>query len=237
MIGEKSTKTGAQSSVTVRYLVREFLGVVILGAILFGAAGRLDWVWGWVLVGLTFAWVTATALVMLRRNPELMRERLGPRKGSKRWDAGIMGVVALLTILRLVVAGLDQRFGWSTGVGLPVQVSAAAVAAGAYALVVWATAENAFFSQIVRIQEERGHTVATGGPYRWVRHPAYIASLLNELATPLLLGSWWALLPGGLAAGLFVLRTALEDRTLLAELEGYAQYARQVRSRLVPGVW
>jgi protein-S-isoprenylcysteine O-methyltransferase Ste14 len=230
-------KSAAQDRVTVRYLIREYLGVVILAAILFGTAGRLNWIWGWALVGLTFTWVTATAAVLLRRNPELMRERLGPRKGAKGWDAVIMGLVGLLTIVRLVVAGLDHRFGWSTGIGLPLQISAVVISAGAYALVVWATAENAFFSQIVRIQEERGHTVATGGPYRWVRHPAYIASLLNELSTPLLLGSWWALLPGGLAAVLFIQRTAMEDRTLSAELEGYAQYARQVRSRLVPGIW
>ena len=106
-----------------------------------------------------------------------------------------------------------------------------------YALFVWATASNAFFSQIVRIQTERGHTVVTGGPYRFVRHPGYAGAILFELAVPFLLASWWAFIPSLIGAGLLVLRTALEDRTLQAELSGYPAYARQVAYRLLPGVW
>jgi protein-S-isoprenylcysteine O-methyltransferase Ste14 len=106
-----------------------------------------------------------------------------------------------------------------------------------YALFVWATASNTFFSQIVRIQVERGHTVVTGSPYRTVRHPGYAGAILFELAVPILLASWGALITGGLGAILLILRTALEDRTLQAELAGYMDYARQVRYRLVPGIW
>jgi protein-S-isoprenylcysteine O-methyltransferase Ste14 len=98
-------------------------------------------------------------------------------------------------------------------------------------------ASNAFFSQVVRIQSERGHAVATGGPYHYVRHPAYIGAILYELAVPVLLASWWALIPSALGAILLILRTALEDRTLQAELTGYVDYARQVRHRLVSGIW
>jgi protein-S-isoprenylcysteine O-methyltransferase Ste14 len=89
----------------------------------------------------------------------------------------------------------------------------------------------------VRIQKERGHAVATGGPYRFVRHPSYVGGILFELAAPILLGSWWALIPGMLNAILFVVRTALEDKTLQAELDGYQDYAARVRYRLLPGVW
>nr|NIN68360.1 isoprenylcysteine carboxylmethyltransferase family protein [Anaerolineae bacterium]NIN98447.1 isoprenylcysteine carboxylmethyltransferase family protein [Anaerolineae bacterium] len=106
-----------------------------------------------------------------------------------------------------------------------------------YALGVWAIASNAFFSQIVRIQKERGHRVATGGPYRFVRHPGYVGTILVGLAAPIMLGSLWALIPGGAVALLFILRTALEDQTLLGELEGYGTYAGRVRYRLLPGVW
>ena len=102
---------------------------------------------------------------------------------------------------------------------------------------VWATASNAFFSQIVRIQAERDHTVATGGPYRVVRHPGYTGAILCELAVPVLLASWPALIAGVVGAALLVLRTALEDRTLQAELAGYAEFARRVRYRLLPGIW
>jgi protein-S-isoprenylcysteine O-methyltransferase Ste14 len=100
-----------------------------------------------------------------------------------------------------------------------------------------ATASNAFFSQIFRIQKERGHTVATGGPYRFVRHPGYVGTILFEIATPIMLGSWWALIPGGLSALLYLVRTALEDKALLDELDGYKEYAQKVRYRLLPGIW
>jgi len=106
-----------------------------------------------------------------------------------------------------------------------------------YALVVWATASNTFFSQIVRIQSERGHMVVTGGPYHHLRHPAYLGAILYELAVPVLLASWWALTASGINVVLLLLRTALEDRTLQAELAGYRDYARQVHHRLLPGVW
>ena len=109
--------------------------------------------------------------------------------------------------------------------------------AAGYAGVVWATASNAFFSATVRIQTERGHTVATGGPYRFLLHPSYLGMLAVYLATPIMLGSWWAGLTGVAAALLIILRTALEDRTLNAELAGYKNYAANVKYRLVPGIW
>jgi len=120
---------------------------------------------------------------------------------------------------------------------LAAQSAALALCGLGYALVVWATAANAFFSQIVRIQSERGQTVVSDGPYRLVRHPAYVGAIVYELAVPVLLASGWAFAIGGLSTILLILRTALEDRTLRAELAGYVDYARQVRFRLLPGVW
>ena len=101
----------------------------------------------------------------------------------------------------------------------------------------WAMLANPFFEKTVRIQEERGHHVATGGPYRFVRHPGYVAFILMGFALPLGVGSAWALVPAGLNAALIVARTALEDRTLRRELPGYAEYAQRTRYRLLPGVW
>jgi protein-S-isoprenylcysteine O-methyltransferase Ste14 len=148
-----------------------------------------------------------------------------------------MSILGLVQLVRYIVAGLDQRHGWTGSFPLAAQIAALMVCVLGYALVVWATASNAFFSQIVRIQFERGHTVATGGPYHYVRHPAYVGAILYELAVPILLASWWALIVSGLNAILLILRTALEDRTLQAELTGYDEYARQVRYRLLPGIW
>jgi len=213
------------------------MGVIMVGVVLFLAAGTTDWPMGWALVGVYLVWVCANALVLIPRNPQLIAERLGPRKGAKTWDTAIMTVVGLATIGRLVVAGLDMRFGWTAGITFPIQVIALVVAVLGYAFGVWALAVNAFFSQIVRIQDERGHTVVTDGPYRFVRHPGYVGVILFDLAVPVMLGSLWALTFGGLVVVLIFIRTALEDRTLQAELEGYPDYARRVRYRLVPAVW
>ncbi len=161
----------------------------------------------------------------------------GPQNIGSKEHGWQFSVRAVSTIVRLVVAGLDQRYGWSTAIGSSTQIAAAVVAALGYAIVVWATVSNAFFSQIVRIQSERGHHVVSTGPYSFVRHPGYVGTVLFEVGVPIMLGSYWALLCGVLNAVLFIIRTALEDKTLHNELEGYVDYAREVRYRLLPSVW
>ncbi len=136
-----------------------------------------------------------------------------------------------------IVAGLDERFGWSAPFAPWVQVVALVAVALSYLLGNWAMVANRYFSSVVRIQEDRGHTVVSGGPYRFVRHPAYTGSLFGTLAMAIALGSWWALIPAGVDAVGLIVRTGLEDRTLQAELPGYANYARQTRYRLFPGIW
>ena len=148
-----------------------------------------------------------------------------------------MGILGLIQLARYIVAGLDHRYGWTGDFSSVAQVIALLVCAAGYAVFVWATASNPFFSQIVRVQAERGHHVVAGGPYRYVRHPAYLGGILYELASSVLLASWWSLVVGAFGAMLLILRTALEDRTLQAELSGYADYARAVRARLLPGFW
>lgn len=219
------------------YLAREALGLVMMGAALFWSAGRLDWWPGWAVLLVMAAWIAATFLVMLRANPALIAERLGPRRGSKGWDTAILSLLGLVQLARYVVAGLDARNGWSGSFPLAAQVLALAFCLAGYGLVTWSTAANAFFSQIVRIQTERGHRVVSGGPYRYVRHPGYAGAILYEFAAGVLLSSWPALLAGVAAALLLVLRTALEDRLLQNELPGYAEYARRTRFRLLPGIW
>lgn len=221
----------------MRWIVREIMGTIMLGAILLLAAGRVDWVAGWALIILTVLWVVATALVVIPRHPDLLAERIGPKQGAKSWDTAILGIYGLLTMVRYVVAGLDVRNQWSTGFAPSAQVAGLIIAAAGYGLVVWAMGANAYFSQTVRIQTERGHRVATGGPYHFIRHPSYTGLILFELASAVMLASWWALLLSGVASILFVVRTALEDRTLQAELAGYTGYAQKTRYRLLPGIW
>lgn len=160
------------------------------------------------------------------------------KANTKGWDRLLAGAVSLyLPLITLIVSGLDARFGWSAQPVLAAQLAALVILVLGYALVSWAMASNKFFSGVVRIQAERGHTVATTGPYQVVRHPGYTGMIAFTLATPVLLGSLWALVPALLNVCLFVLRTSLEDRTLQAELSGYQDYTRQVRYRLLPGVW
>jgi protein-S-isoprenylcysteine O-methyltransferase Ste14 len=220
-----------------RYAIRETMGIVVMGVALFWSAGQIDWWLAWASIAVMLAWITATAIVIFHFNPDLLAERLGSRKGAKHWDIAIMSILGLTQLVRYIVAGLDQRYSWTGGFPLAAQIAALIMCAVGYALVVWATASNTFFSQIVRIQSERGHAVATGGPYHYVRHPAYLGAILYELAVPVLLASWWAFIASGLGAILLILRTALEDRTLQAELTEYIDYARQVRHRLLPGIW
>ena len=221
----------------VRYAIRETMGLVIMGIALFWSAGRIDWWPAWASLAVMFAWIMATAIVILHFNPALLVERLGPRKGAKPWDTAIMSILGLAQLVRYIVAGLDQRYDWTGGFPLAAQITALAACVLGYVLVVWATASNAFFSQIVRIQFERGHTVVTGGPYRYVRHPAYVGAIVYELAISILLASWWAFVTSVLSITLLIIRTVLEDRVLLTELNGYTNYARQVRFRLFPGLW
>lgn len=221
----------------MRWLIREVMGVLFVAVTLFIPAGRLDWVMGWALVGIYAVWTGANALILIPTNPELLAERAARKKGTKTWDMVLLSIVGLSTMAKYIIAGLDVRYGWTAQMGLALQIAALVVAAMAYALGTWAMAANAFFLMVYCIQEDRGHVVVSGGPYQYVRHPGYAGVMAFELATPIMLGSLWALIPGGLSALLVLVRTALEDRALHKELPGYAEYARQTRYRLLPGIW
>ena len=201
---------------------------------------RWGWWQGWVGAGLAILATVVSRVLALRKNPDLAAERgqTTSGEGTKSWDRVLVPVVAIFGPLALyVVAGLDERFAWSPD--LPVGVNLAGLVAVflGYVLGTWALVENRFFSSVVRIQKDRGHTVVTSGPYRLVRHPAYSGAVGAVLGGALLLNSLWALHPAGLVVVGIVIRTALEDRTLQAELPGYAEYARQTRYRLLPGIW
>lgn len=193
---------------------------------------------GWAYVGVFFAFDVATALALMPRHPELLIERSTIREGNKGWDKVILRLAAgYLPMAAWLVAGLDERYGWSPQILPGLEIGALAVVVIGFGVTVWAMAANAFFSVVVRIQDDRGHAVASGGPYRYVRHPGYVGAILLTVGAPIMLGSWWALVPSVLSALLYVVRTALEDQTLQRELDGYKEYTQQTRYRLLPGVW
>jgi protein-S-isoprenylcysteine O-methyltransferase Ste14 len=205
--------------------------------LLFLSAGRIDWLWAWVFVGLYLAGMVCNAVVLLRYNPETIAER-AKAEGMQGWDRVVGGSFAVTYFaVTPLVAGLDQRFGWSAQTLLVLHLVGTIAFVLGFALIIWSMASNAFFVTVARIQEDRGQRVCTIGPYRIVRHPGYLGAVVHSLTVPLILGSWYALIPGGLAAMLMVARTALEDRLLKGELEGYDDYAQQVGYRLIPGVW
>jgi protein-S-isoprenylcysteine O-methyltransferase Ste14 len=211
---------------------------VLLGAMLFASAWRVDLPMFWVYLAVHSGGQLAMALLVFQRNRDLLKERREPGEGAKSWDRRLLRVYAMLTMSLFVVAGLDVgRLHWSDTVPLWGQIVALLGFALSFAFIVWAMAVNDFYSRIVRIQEDRGQYVVTKGPYRFVRHPSYIGSILSWVCAALALGSWLALVPVVLIAATVVVRTALEDRALQTELDGYREYARRVRYRLLPGVW
>ena len=207
--------------------------LALIGALLFGCAGRWDLPMFWAYLG---AW-TATSLVgPLVVDPTLIKERLQPGPGGKDYATAL--VFLPLWLGQHVAAGLDVgRFHWTDTVPLAAQVIGLLATAGAMAVVVWASAVNRFFSSVIRIQTDRGHEPVTSGPYRFVRHPAYAASPFLLVGGGVALGSWVAALIGLLLVLPALRRTAQEDRVLHEQLEGYAAYAQKMRYRLFPGVW
>ena len=211
--------------------------LVVLAAMLIGGSGRAGWVAGWAYILVATAGPIGTYLVLSKKSPDLLVERSKLQSGTKAWDKVIAPLIAgLLPLATLVVAALDARFAWSA-VAWPYQAAGFVALPLGILTMIRAMAANRFFAATVRIQKEREHRVVSDGPYATVRHPGYVGLIVYMLGTPLALGSRYAMIPAGLCAALVVLRTALEDRTLQHELDGYAEYAQQVRWRLVRRVW
>ncbi len=217
--------------------LKQLLGTLIFFALIFLSAGRLLYWPGLIYVALGLVMMVLSYTV-LRLDPELAKERGKPGEGAKKWDKSILGLSFLTTLMMYVVAGLDSgRYHWSAEapdwvIGLGVVMTAAG-----QLLFLIAQKQNKFFSSTVRIQTERGHTVCDTGLYKIVRHPAYLGSVIQAAGFPLIFGSWWSILPVGLMLLLLVVRTRLEDKTLMEELKGYPEYASRTRYKLIPGVW
>lgn len=220
----------------LRRLLPIFFSLAVTSGCLFGSSGNLQWLNAWVLLGINFA-ASIVSSNLLWRDPELLSERSNTKAG-KSWDKPLVCIVVLLgPVATWVTAGLDFRFHWSYGMGTLAFTTGVILAPLAAALVAWAMRSNRFFSAVVRIQKDRGQVVVKGGPYRFIRHPAYTGMCVFTLVTPLILNSQWAFIPALVTVAVTVLRTALEDRTLQNELDGYSEYARKVKFKLAPGIW
>ncbi|WP_412066767.1 methyltransferase family protein [Rhizobium sp. SYY.PMSO] len=206
-------------------------------ALVFLPAGRLDWPPGWIFVAFLALAYGASLLVLRRVNPGIFRARSRFQTGTKRWDLILVSLMCLGMVTEIPVATLDAgRMSWSA-VPMPVMTLGYVLLAAGIALATWAQAINRFFEPGVRLQRERGQHVVSNGPYAFVRHPGYVSAIMVFLGLALSLASWWALLPAGWATALLILRTRWEDALLRDELEGYVEYSRRVRFRLLPGLW
>lgn len=223
------------SDVLARFIQIAFV-FALQAVILFAGAGRLDWLWAWVYLGSFAASVAINAALLLRTNLEIVVERGRAIGHMRRWDRLVSGLWAACQYLALpLIAGLDIRFAWTGEVSPIVQVAGAVVLASGLGLFSWAMIVNAYFSTAAQVQP--GQMVCRVGPYRFVRHPGYAGAILQSVGAALLLGSWWAVIPGVAAGVCMVIRTVLEDRMLRSELPGYSDYAREVPFRLVPRYW
>lgn len=213
---------------------------LLIPLVLFVCSGDFGWWEAWGYSVLIFTAGVGGRILAERRHPGLTAERQNVERvqSAKAWDKVLAPLMALsISFPLVIVAGLDHRFGWSPVFPLWITLIGLILIALGYAIGVWAIVENRYFSSVVRIQTERGHTVCDSGPYRFVRHPGYAGNILPLLGIVLALGSIWTLIPAAVALIIAVTRTTLEDRTLLEELPGYRDYAQRVTYRLIPGVF
>jgi protein-S-isoprenylcysteine O-methyltransferase Ste14 len=219
----------------VKGAIRVGLFYSLLGLLMFTVSGRLDWWQAWTWLGIV---VVEYIIMLLILDPELIAERSGPKPGAKRWDILLaMFMSGLGTAIIMLVASLDKRFYWTQPMPVYIEIAGIVLVIAGCLVVTWSMYFNRFFGPLVRIQKDRGHTVCSSGPYRIIRHPGYLGAILTFIGTPFMLGTLWAFVPAGLIVVDVIIRTALEDRTLQAELDGYKKYAADVKYRLLPGIW
>lgn len=221
-------------NIKAKFALNAFIASLVSSIIVFSAAGRVDYVQGWLFM-VTGLVTTAMNVFTIHGENDLVRERAKPGEGTKSWDKVILGVSFLVYIAIIITGGLDSgryqtspRFHWS--------VAAAGIALMIGGQVIFLTArnENKFFSTVVRIQKERGHTVCETGIYRVIRHPGYLGMMLSTFGLPLVLGSLWSAIPSVVSILLLCVRTILEDKTLKEELAGYKEYSVKTRYKLIP---
>ena len=209
------------------------MGLVMVCALVFLPAGSLGYLNGWLYIGLLFVPMLVLGLVLLFKSPELLKKRLDAKE-KRATQKGVVALSGLLFFVGFVVAGLDFRFGWSDVPSWVVAV-ASAVLLISYALYAEVMRENEYLSRTVEVQE--GQRVVDTGLYGVVRHPMYAVTIWLFLAMPVVLGSWWSLACFLPYIPIIAVRAINEEKLLAAELDGYADYMKKVKYRLIPFIW
>ena len=217
----------------IEAMVKFTCGLLLVGLLIFLPAGTVAYAYGWLLVGLLFGPMLIAGFVMLARSPDLLKKRLDVKENQGA-QKGVVAVAGIMFIAGFVVAGLDFRFGWSQ-VPTWAVIAASALFLASYALYAEVLRENAYLSRTVKVED--GQTVVDTGLYGIVRHPMYAVTILLFLMMPLVLGSWYALIPFAVYPAVIVVRLKDEEALLTKELPGYAQYKQKVKYRLIPFIW
>ena len=214
-------------------LIKFSCGFLLVGALIFLPAGTLAFAQGWLLMGLLFGPMLVAGFVMLFKSPDFLEKRLDAKE-KQAAQKGVLAFSGLMFIAGFVVAGLDYRFGWSR-MPLWVTVTAAVLFLAAYGLYAEVMRENAYLSRTIRVEE--GQKVVDTGLYALVRHPMYMVTILLFLMIPLVLGSWYALIPFAFYPAIIIVRLKDEERLLAKELSGYEDYMKKVKYRIIPYIW
>ena len=214
-------------------LTKFLIGLLLVGLLIFLPAGTLAYPGGILFLCLLFIPMLIMGIVMLARARDLLAKRLDVKE-KQGTQKGVVAITGLIFLVGFVLAGLDFRFGWSQ-VPLPVVIVASVLFLVGYALYAEVMRENAYLSRTVKVEE--GQTVVSTGLYAVVRHPMYMASTVMFLALPLVLGSWYALIPFAIYPVIMVVRICGEEKLLTAELSGYEEYKRKVKYRMIPFIW
>lgn len=218
----------------VKRIIQVLLSFILISVIMFLTAWTVRWQWAWILISANIVILLINIYVL---PAEVIEERGRKKENVKKWDRVLTSISIIPVFGIYAVAGLDYRFYWSIDLDSSIHVIGLLFYFLGSMLTTWAMVSNKFFSTMVRLQTERGHQVATGGPYRFVRHPGYVGFLITDLMVPLVLGSLYGLLVSAIVVALQIIRTYLEDKTLHAELDGYAEYSKKVRYKLLPYIW
>ena len=214
-------------------LIKFLVGLLMVAALIFLPAGTLAYHGGLLFLCLLFVPMLVMGIVMLARARDLLAKRLDAKE-KQAAQKGVQSLAGLVFIAGFVLAGLDFRFGWSD-MPLPVVIAASVIFLIGYGLYAEVMRENAYLSRTVKVEE--GQTVISTGLYGVVRHPMYTATILMFLSLPLVLGSWYALIPFAAYPVLMVIRIRGEEKLLTVELAGYEEYKKKVKYRLIPFIW
>ena len=235
---KEPSKTLTPNAALMKTLAGILVSSILIGVLVFAGAGTLNWKLGWLFV-LVWILLKVVFILLLRwHDPALLVERATRHENTQPYDRWIVPVYFFFSFGTIFIAALDGgRFHWSGEMSIMLIILAYVIYLFGNGLASWAVSANPFFSSESRIQMDRDQKVTRLGPYRFVRHPAYLATVIIWPVTGLLLESWYAVIPGLLAALMMFIRTIYEDRMLHGELPGYAEYTRQVRYRLFPGIW